>query len=114
MAVLKDYEKYMEALRGKDAGTVPNTMYGTKRNTTETGFKEFTPRDEAAQAKYDALSPTWEGIESSEKAIARGDYDLDRAEKNRAELRKQTPPKLDFTKSGGQPTPTQSSSCVIS
>jgi len=114
MAVLKDYENYMKALRGEGAGMVPNTMYGTKRNTTETGFKEFTPRDEAAQAKYDALSPAWEGIESSEKAIARGDYDLDRAEKNRAELRKQTPPKLDFTKSGGQPTPAASSSCVIS
>jgi hypothetical protein len=114
MAVLEDYEKYMKALRGEQSGTVPNTMYNTKRNTTETGFKEFKPRDEAAQAKYDALSPTWEGIESSERAIARGDYDLDRAEKNRAELRKQTPPKLDFTKSGGQPVPAESSSCVVS
>jgi len=114
MAVLKDYENYMKALRGEGVGTVPNRMYNTKQNTTETGFKEFKPRDEVAQAKYDALSPTWEGIESSEKAIARGDYDLDRAEKNRAELRKQPPPKLDFTKSGGQPAPTPSSSCVIS
>jgi hypothetical protein len=115
MAVLKDYENYMKALRGEGVGTVPNTSYNTKRNTTESGFKEFKPRDEVGQAKYDALSPTWEGIESSEKAIARGDYDLDRAEKNRAELRKQTPPKLDFTKSGGQPQPeSTTSSCVIS
>jgi hypothetical protein len=113
MAVLKDYEEYMKALRGDKTGMVPNTMYNTKRNTTETGFREFSPRDEVGQAKYDALSPTWEGIESSEKAIARGDYDLDRAEKNRAELRKQTPPKLDFTKSGGVPAPA-SSSCVVS
>lgn len=113
MAVLKYYEEYMKALRGNTAGTVPNTMYNTKRNTTETGFKEFTPRDEVGQAKYDALSPTWEGIESSEKAIARGDYDLDRAEKNRAELRKQTP-KLDFQKSGGLPPQPASSSCVVS
>jgi hypothetical protein len=114
MAVLKDYENYMKALRGEGVGTVPNTSYNTKRNTTESGFKEFKPRDEVGQAKYDALSPTWEGIESSEKAIARGDYDLDRAEKNRAELRKQTP-KLDFAKSGGQPQPEPTtSSCVVS
>ena len=116
MAVLKDYENYMKALRGEGVGTVPNTMYNTKRNTTETGFKEFKPRDEAAQAKYDALSPSWEGIESSEKAIAQGLYDLDRAEKNRAELRKTTA-KLDFQKSGGtvvvsgQPEP--ASSCML-
>jgi hypothetical protein len=118
MAVLSDYENYLKALRGEATGTIPNTSYNTKRNTTPTGFKEFSPRDEVAQAKYDALSPTWEGIESSEAAIARGDYDLDRAEKNRAELRKNVP-QLNFQKSGGLPPPPppkkeESSSCVVS
>jgi hypothetical protein len=108
MAVLQDYENYLKALRGEKAGSVPNTMYNTKRNTTPTGFMEFKPRDELAQAKYDALSPTWEGVESSEKAIARGDYDLDQAEKNRNALRRQQiPPKTT------EPPRTVSSSCVI-
>lgn len=52
-----------------------------------TGFLEFKPRDSAAQAKYSAMSPTWEGIESSNKAIASGVYDLDMADKTRKQLR---------------------------
>lgn len=56
-----------------------------------TGFLEFKPRDPAAQAKYSAMSPTWEGVESSNKAIASGVYDLDRAEKTRADLRSKRP-----------------------
>lgn len=88
MAILPDYENYLKALRGEKVGTVPNTMYNTKKNTTPSGFLEFKARDEVTQAKYDALSPAWEGVESSEKAIAQGYYDLDRAEKNRQELRK--------------------------
>lgn len=58
--------------------------------TTPTGFLEFQPRDPIAQAKYSATSPTWEGIASSEAAIARGDFDLDRAELKR--LKPQPPP----------------------
>ncbi len=114
MAVLSDYENYLKALRGEAAGTIPNTMYGTKRNTTPTGFKEFSPRDEAAQAKYDALSPAWEGIESSEAAIARGDYDLDRAERTRAELRKSTPQLEAPAPPPPPPKKEESSSCVVS
>jgi len=88
MAILPDYENYLKALRGEKVGTIPNTMYNTKKNTTPTGFLQFKARDEVAQAKYDALSPAWEGVESSERAIAKGYYDLDRAEKNPQELRK--------------------------
>jgi hypothetical protein len=56
-----------------------------------TGFLEFKPRDPVAQAKYSAMSPTWEGIESSNKAIASGVYDLDMAEKTRTNLRAKIP-----------------------
>lgn len=55
-----------------------------------TGFLEFKPRDPVSQAKYSAMSPTWEGIESSNKAIASGVYDLDRADTNRKQLRSGT------------------------
>jgi hypothetical protein len=56
-----------------------------------TGFLEFKARDPVAQAKYSAMSPTWEGIDSSNKAIASGVYDLDMAEKNRKNLRDKIP-----------------------
>lgn len=65
----------------RDYTIVPGGSHGAIR--TPTGFLEFQPRDPISQAKYSATSPTWEGIASSEAAIARGDYDLDRAELTR-------------------------------
>jgi hypothetical protein len=52
---------------------------------------EFAPRDPEKQAKHSAMDSKWEGVASSEAAIARGDYDLDAAEKNRADLRATRP-----------------------
>lgn len=76
------------------------------KSIQETGFLEFTPRSVEGQAKYDAMQDQWEGIASSEKAIARGDYSLDVAEKTRKDLKK-VQPKM--------PTPAaQQISCVIS
>jgi hypothetical protein len=50
------------------------------------------------------MSPAWEGIASSEAAIARGDYDLDMAEKNRSDLRaKSAQPKLVMPGEGPKP-----------
>jgi hypothetical protein len=88
---LNDYQKYVAALK----------------NTTPTGFLEFKPRDEGAQAKYSAMSPTWEGIESSDAAIARGEYALDSAESSRLREAKKPQPKMP------EPEPKSSSSCVI-
>jgi hypothetical protein len=87
---LDDYQKYVAALK----------------NTTPTGFLEFKPRDEAAQAKYSAMSPTWEGIESSDAAIARGEYALDSADP--ARLREAKKPQPQYV-----PPSKPSSSCVI-
>jgi hypothetical protein len=93
---LDDYNRYIKSLQTQ--GTYcPEVeakyvqQYTTGKNTTPTGFLEFQPRDPDAQAKYSAMSSSWEGIESSEAAIARGDYDLDRAEKNRQDLRAKRP-----------------------
>jgi hypothetical protein len=90
---LDDYQKYVSALK----------------NTTATGFLEFKPSDETAQAKYSAMSPSWEGIESSDAAIARGEYDLDRAETSRLREAKKPQPQYVPPK----PQPKSSSSCVI-
>ena len=52
--------------------------------TPATGFKEFTPRDPSTQAKYDAMQDSWQGVESSDKAIATGLYKLDYASDDRS------------------------------
>lgn len=93
---LDDYKRYTKSL--EQQGTYcPNVEakyvaeFTPSKNTTRTGLLEFQPRDPTKQAKYSAMSPSWEGIESSEAAIARGDYDLDRAEKIRQDLRSKQP-----------------------
>jgi hypothetical protein len=60
--------------------------------TPATGFKEFTPRDSATQAKYDAMQDTWQGVESSDKAIASGAYKLDYASDDRSSKSIKQPP----------------------
>jgi hypothetical protein len=52
--------------------------------TPATGFKEFSPRDPATQARYDAMQESWQGVESSDKAIASGVYKLDYASDDRS------------------------------
>jgi len=93
---LDDYNRYLKSLE-KQGTYCPEVeakytqAYKPGTNTTRTGFLEFQPRDPESQAKYSAMSPSWEGIESSEAAIAKGVYDLDKAEKNRQDLRSRQP-----------------------
>lgn len=108
---LADYNQYVKALEDKGtycAEVEPqyNIKYYKKEYPQNTGFMEFKVRDPEKQAKFSAMSPTWEGVESSEAAVARGDYSLDSAETTRRELRAQYVP---------QPRPTvkAASSCVI-
>lgn len=93
---LDDYNRYVKSLETQGtycAPTEPKYTPAAKPGlvTTPTGFLEFQPRDPIAQAKYSAMSSTWEGVSSSEAAIARGDYDLDMAEKTRQDLRAKRP-----------------------
>lgn len=74
MAVQANYQGYVNALSSVDHATGEN-----QRGP----FMEFKPRDPANQAKQSATSPSWEGVQSSEASIARGDYDLDFASKDR-------------------------------
>ena len=71
--------------------SAPSTAYNAT-TTTPTGFLEFQPRDMETQKKYDAMSPTWEGVESSMKAVQRGEYALDSAETTKREARPQYAP----------------------
>jgi hypothetical protein len=99
---LDDYNRYVKSLETQgtycpEVEAKYTQAYKPGTNTTNTGFLEFQARDPEAQAKYSAMSPTWEGIQSSEKAIARGVYDLDKAEKNRQDLRTKIPQPIEPT-----------------
>ena len=86
MAVQAHYQGYVDALSSVDHATGEN-----QRGP----FMEFKPRDPANQKKQSAMSPTWEGVQSSEASIARGDYDLDFASKARDDMNaKKVQPKL--------------------
>ena len=93
---LDDYQRYVKSLESQgtycpEVEAKYTDAYKPGKNTTSTGFLEFQPRDPVSQSKYSAMSPSWEGIESSEAAIAKGVYDLDMAEKNRQDLRAKRP-----------------------
>jgi hypothetical protein len=81
--IFKSYGDYLVATQ-KDVR--PGSSYNAT-STTPTGFLEFKPRDMATQRKYDAMSPDWEGVDSSMKAVEQGVYSLDAAEANRQDLR---------------------------
>lgn len=90
-STIEDYNRFISAVQ-----------------TQDTGFLEFKPRDIVSQAKYDPMSPTWEGIDSTNAAIARGDYSLEAAEANRDYLRSVTQPVYQNPQG-----PPKSSFCVI-
>lgn len=81
--IFKSYGDYLVATQ-KDVR--PGSSYNATV-TTPTGFMEFKPRDMEIQRKYDAMSPSWEGVDSSMKAVEQGVYALDSAEATRQELR---------------------------
>lgn len=85
---------------------IPSTTYNAS-TTTRTGFLEFKPRDMETQKKYDAMSPTWEGVDSSMKAVQEGQYALDSAETKEREKRPQYAPG-----ERGFPTAVQSTSVM--
>ena len=93
---LDDYQRYLKSLESQgtycpEVEAKYTQAYKPGTNTTPSGFLEFQARDPVSQSKYSAMSPSWEGIESSEAAIASGIYDLDKAEKNREDLRSKQP-----------------------
>ena len=90
MALTTNYQDYVNAL---DKKSIPSTSYNAQ-TTTRTGFLEFKPRDAETQARFDALSATWEGPEASEEAVKQGLYKEDSAD---AATREKKPIKESFT-----------------
>ena len=94
--IFKSFGDYLVATQ---KNTRPSSSYNATV-TTPTGFLEFKSRDMTIQTKYDAMSPSWEGVDSSMKAVDQGVYALDSAEATRQEMR-ETQAALE---SGGPPT----------
>ena len=93
---LDDYNRYVRSLETQgtycpEAEAKYTDAYKPGKQTTSTGFLQFQERDPIAQAKYSAMSSSWEGVEASESAISKGVYDLDMAEKTREDLRAKKP-----------------------
>jgi len=86
--IFKSYGDYLVATQ-KDVR--PGSGYNAT-SSTPTGFMEFKPRDMDTQRKYDAMSPAWEGVDSSMKAVEQGVYSLDSAEADRQDLREKVKP----------------------
>lgn len=112
---LDDYRQYVKSL--EEQGTycanvepISNIRYTAGKETTPTGFLQFRPRDPVTQAKYDPFSKTWEGVASSERAVAAGLYSLDSAETTRRELREQVKVPMNPLV---PPKPTEQKSCCI-
>jgi hypothetical protein len=94
--VFKSFGDYLVATQ---KNVRPSSSYNISV-TTPTGFMEFKPRDMNIQKKYDAMSPDWEGVDSSMKAVDQGVYSLDSAEATRQENRESQA----ALASAGQPT----------
>jgi hypothetical protein len=87
--------KSAQPVKPNDARTLTQYAEYTKSlaiHTPASGFKQFSPRDPVTQAKYDAMQSSWQGVESSDKAIAAGDYKLDYASDDRGSRPSKSPP----------------------
>ena len=76
---LSDYKQYLNNLAssGKVCPDVSVPFVPPKESVSQTlpsGFLEFIPRDQNAQARYSAMSPSWLGQEESQKALSGGKF----------------------------------------
>jgi len=77
---LGDFKKYQDALGCREIRPSVYVESNAGQNTTPTGFLEFKPRDSATQARFDATSDQWEGVNASDAAVKQGLYIEDSAE----------------------------------
>jgi hypothetical protein len=106
-----DELKTAQPVKPNDARTLSQYAEYTQSlavHTPATGFKQFAPRDPVTQAKYDAMQSTWQGVESSDKAIAAGDYKLDYASDDRGSR-----PSKPLVLPPAAPPPKESGFCVV-
>jgi hypothetical protein len=87
---IAQFQEYQEALGCPPVRPAPYVESIAGKNTTHTGFLEFKPRDKETQARFDAMSDQWEGVNASEKAVKQGLYIEDSAQPAAAREKKPT------------------------
>jgi hypothetical protein len=88
---LGHFQQYQEALGCRPIRPSPYVKSNAGQNTIHTGFLEFKPRDEATQARFDAMSDHWEGVNASEEAVKQGVFVEDSAQPANLREKKQQP-----------------------
>jgi hypothetical protein len=72
----KSWQGYITALgnQKKPASNIDQGFPNTEGNTVSTGFVEWKTPNPQIQARYDAMSSSWLGVQASEAAAATSIY----------------------------------------
>jgi hypothetical protein len=106
---ISQFQEYQDALGCRPVRPAPYVESVAGKNTTPTGFLEFKPRDKETQARFDATSDQWEGVNASENAVKQGLFIEDSAIPYRMEGKKPQPqmaPPQSARGAAPQPEPT--------
>jgi hypothetical protein len=106
---IAQFQEYQEALGCPPVRPAPYVESIAGKNTSHTGFLEFKPRDKVTQARFDAMSDQWEGVNASENAVKQGLYIEDSAEPAGMRQKKPQPqmaPPQSTRGAAPQPAPT--------
>jgi hypothetical protein len=111
---LGDFKKYQDALGCREIRPAPYVEPIAGKNTYQTGFLEFKPRDPETQARFDATSDQWEGVYASDAAVKRGLYIEDSAEPSRIREKKPQPMMAPPVSARAVPPPAKTNDlCVV-
>jgi hypothetical protein len=115
---LGQFQQYQEALGCRMIRPAPYVKSNAGQNTTPTGFLEFKPRDEATQARFDAMSDQWEGVNASDAAVKQGLFIEDSAQPGGLREKKSQPllipPPRSDRGAAAAATPTQPTNDICS
>jgi hypothetical protein len=62
------WQGYITALSATPIPSSSHPAVGTFKPSDDTGFLNLNPKNSEVQARYDAMSPSWEGVTASVKS----------------------------------------------
>lgn len=86
---LDDYKTFLNNLASSgrvcpDVSVPVARPEATVVDTPHTGYLEFLPRNRLEQSKYSAMSPSWEGQASTQRALDQGKFSAEEVYRYRA------------------------------
>lgn len=77
----KHWEGYVNALSANSIPATSNTPVASYKTSSSdlgtSGFLDMVPKNAEMQARYDAMSGSWAGVDASNKAISKGVFSTD-------------------------------------